>query len=265
MSNVAPFCALEEDPKPFDWTAKRLEAALLLAENELTDKQVWTRIGVSRRTLQLWKNHPEFKAKVRAYTERIGSRMLGLAIAKRVKRVMWLDQRHAKLQRIIRERGASEEMKDIPGGTTGLLVRQVKGVGRADNFRLIYEYVLDAALLAEMRALEKAAAQELEHFVEIHQAQGPDGGPAEHPNEPYTSLSIEQQRASLLALINRLRDRAAAEGLGGTHQSAGLLAGPAGGDPSPDTGFGSKAGGAEADEIAAFLTDEDPDTLLAPG
>jgi hypothetical protein len=69
--------------------------------------------------------------------------------------------------------------------------------------------VLDTRLLAELRALEKAAAQEMEQFVNVHQLQGPDGGPIQHEHEHTGTLTLEQQRAYLLAFIDQLRDRAA--------------------------------------------------------
>ncbi len=58
-------------------TAKMHKAAYLLYQDELTDEQVAKEVGVSRKTLSLWKQKPEFadeltgmstKQRERAYT-----------------------------------------------------------------------------------------------------------------------------------------------------------------------------------------------------
>ena len=52
--------------------------------------------------------------------------------------------------------GASEEYASVPGGTTGLLTKDYKGK-QADT----PVYKVDTALLAELRAHERQAAEEL--------------------------------------------------------------------------------------------------------
>jgi hypothetical protein len=70
------------------------------------------------------------------------------------------DERWRELQRVIAERGADPTMQDVPGGRTGLLLKTVKVIGSGEAARQVEEYRLDAALLKELRELEKQAAEE---------------------------------------------------------------------------------------------------------
>lgn len=56
-------------------------------------------------------------------------------------------------------------MVGIPGGETGLLVRKYKNLGSGDNARTVEEYEVDTGLLAELRAHEKQAAEELGQWI----------------------------------------------------------------------------------------------------
>ena len=40
---------------PFPWTHARAEAAVLVAEDAVTDEEIAAKVGVSRRTLTTWK------------------------------------------------------------------------------------------------------------------------------------------------------------------------------------------------------------------
>ena len=85
----------------------------------------------------------------------------------------------------------AEEHKDVPGGSTGLLVRQVKLVkiysvpgqdleddepDAADVLcsaklnQVVYEYAVDTGLLKELREHERQAAQELGQWTEKHES-----------------------------------------------------------------------------------------------
>lgn len=60
----------------------------------------------------------------------------------------------------------------MAGGKTGLIVHNVKGVGKGDDFQLIDLYEVDTGLLREMREHEKQAAQELGDWTERVQHDG---------------------------------------------------------------------------------------------
>jgi hypothetical protein len=61
------------------------------------------------------------------------------------------------MRRVIEQRAASPEFAKVPGGTTGLLCRDLKCKDTT-------VYKLDTALLAELRAHEQQAAQELSQW-----------------------------------------------------------------------------------------------------
>jgi hypothetical protein len=63
------------------------------------------------------------------------------------------------MRRVIDERAAWADFADVPGGTTGLLVKDYKGK-EADQ--LVYK--VDTGLLGELRGHERQAAAELEQW-----------------------------------------------------------------------------------------------------
>ena len=58
------------------------------------------------------------------------------------------------------------DVQDVAGGRTGLIVHNVKGVGKGDDFKLIDVYEVDTSLLKEMREHEKQAAIEVGQWQE---------------------------------------------------------------------------------------------------
>jgi hypothetical protein len=53
-------------------------------------------------------------------------------------------------------------MRNVPGGKTGLICMQIKQVG----VKMLPEFVVDTALIREIRALQQDAAKELGQLVE---------------------------------------------------------------------------------------------------
>ena len=68
---------------------------------------------------------------------------------------------------MIDERAASPDFAEVPGGTTGLLVKDYKG---KDADTLVYK--VDTGLLAELRNHEKQAAEELRQWSEKRELPG---------------------------------------------------------------------------------------------
>ena len=85
--------------------------------------------------------------------------MIALEISSRDARLQALQDRWDRLRRLIDARAV--EMADVPGGNTGLLVRDYKGKNAA-----LPVYKVDTALLAELRAHERQAAEELGQWNE---------------------------------------------------------------------------------------------------
>lgn len=91
-------------------------------------------------------------------------------LARRAVRLREKMERHALLKQVISERADHVEMQDAPGGKTGLLCLDYKG---KDADRAVYK--LDAALLKEMRDIEREIAIELGQWTEKQELSGPGG------------------------------------------------------------------------------------------
>lgn len=161
--------------------SKRERAAVLLAEDELSDEAIASVVGVTRKTLHNWKQLPEFTALVGDNVGQIQAGMLKLAIAKKHKRLAVLDDLHAKALQVIEQRGfryATELAEaesaamatrrlfgtDTPTeAMTGLLVKQET----ANNSGVkTVNWAVDTGLMKEIRALHEQAAKELGQWEE---------------------------------------------------------------------------------------------------
>jgi hypothetical protein len=155
---------------PFAWNKAREEAAILLADNDLSDEAIAQRVGVSRRTLTTWKQHPDFAARVGDHVGQIQVAMLRLAIAKKHKRLEVLDTMHTKLLNVIEERSVEYE-DEAPGTRTGLVTKTYKMIGTGRDATMVTEWGVDTPTLRELRALEEQAAKELGQWVEKSQVE----------------------------------------------------------------------------------------------
>ncbi len=160
---------------------KRNRAAILLAEDELSDAAISDTVGIGRTTLSRWKLDPEFAALVGDHRGRIVAEALKLPIAKKHKRVAVLDDLHSKALQVIADRAgrytsevadrdsaeaATRRMfgRDTPDeAATGLMAR----TETANTTGMItVNWQFDRALVSEIRDLEKQAAQELGQWEE---------------------------------------------------------------------------------------------------
>lgn len=173
---------------PFRWSEPRLQAALLCAEDDVSDEVIADRCGVSRKTLHTWRQHPDFQAQMGDHIGQIQAAMLKLAIAKKHRRLAVLDDLYAKSVTVIEERAAeyaaiaennanqTEQQRAyrrtwggaaLPaGGETGLLVRQVKQLGSGPSTQIIEEFAVDTGLIKQIQSLQEQAAKELGQWVE---------------------------------------------------------------------------------------------------
>lgn len=117
-------------------------------------------------------------------------------IGNRVSRVAFQNERWMQHQRLMKAR--AEMYREVPGGDTGLIVRQVKVVGTGKNAREIDEYKYDAALMQEIRELERHAATELGQWSEKQEV---TVKPAE-PSEDYSKIPLE----TLESALNKMRE-----------------------------------------------------------
>jgi len=142
-------------------TKIRLQAAALIAEGELSIDAIAKQLGISENTIDKWKKKPWFQAKVNSILAETERRILQRGVASRLRRVEAMNDRWRRMGQLIIERAQDPKMAEVPGGKTGTLVREIKSVGVGDNNVLVDEYVFDAALMRELRELERHAAQEL--------------------------------------------------------------------------------------------------------
>jgi ParB-like chromosome segregation protein Spo0J len=152
---------MTQEIEDFDWDGISETAAQLLATGQLTEEQIAGRLEISRSTVTRWKRHPEFKTRVDEHIAEIREEVKRVGLADLYRRVEALNDRWRAMLRVIDERAADPTMADVPGGTTGLLVRTTKALGSGKSARVIHEYAVDTALLRELREHEKQAAQEL--------------------------------------------------------------------------------------------------------
>ena len=150
---------------PFPWTRARTEAAVLVAEDALSDEEIAARAGVSRRTLTTWKQHPAFRERVAEKVAELDAAVTRFTIAKRRERIRIRDEQLAKLLTVQKERADAYDGQ-APGGGTGTQVRQLKVIGTGDSQQVIEEWVTDTGMQSEMRSLMKEAAQELGQWSE---------------------------------------------------------------------------------------------------
>lgn len=164
--------ALDKAGLPPLWTSFEPEklqieaAAVLLAEDRLTDSAIAREVNVSASTLREWKKRPEIVERIRWHRDQMMQHARGIGIAVRERRLSAIQDRwqraHALLYARAQHYANDPEAKEI-GGDTGLLVRQVKISPKGDK---IVEYAFDAALYKELRELEKHASIELGQHVE---------------------------------------------------------------------------------------------------
>ena len=94
-------------------------AAILAAEDELSDIEIAQRCGITRRTLIRWKKQPAIQKKINEHLRLIQLHSEVGMISERQNRVLHLEMRFQDLQGIIRARASSPEMRGVAGGSTG--------------------------------------------------------------------------------------------------------------------------------------------------
>ena len=85
----------------FRWSGRREQAALLVAEDRLTNAEIAAKVGVSRQALDKWKADPEFRERVRANVEQLRHAVLEVGIHDRSCRVAALEDRLRRLPAVV--------------------------------------------------------------------------------------------------------------------------------------------------------------------
>lgn len=186
----------------FRWTGKSEQAALLVADDSLSDQQIADKVGISKRQLERWKEDAFFADRVQDHVIAQRAALKAEGIANKKNRVARLNEDWLRMQAlrdaratVAKERRAweAEEALKHPeqnhpphdadaGSETGLLVRQEKPT----QYGTVLDYAFDRALMAELRAHEEQAAKELGQWVEKTAATDPSGDHA--AGDPHTEL-----------------------------------------------------------------------------
>lgn len=152
---------MSDSVSPNRLTKRQEQAAALVAADTEADERIAARCGVTGRTLWRWKNVPLFAARVAELRDAYAAAVCDLGISDKRNRVEALQTLHDRAMLVIEQRAADPSLAEVPGGTTGLLVRQQRTVaGEA-----VDEYVVDTGLMREVRETMKQAAQELGQWV----------------------------------------------------------------------------------------------------
>ncbi len=107
--------------RPFRWTKQREKAALLVAQDELSNDRIAAEAGITDRQLLRWKRHPTFAARVAEYIEVACAELRARSIAELQNRVDAINDRWERMRQLIADR-AEAYAGQAPGAGTGLLV-----------------------------------------------------------------------------------------------------------------------------------------------
>lgn len=168
---------MQENATPEGLTGQQEEAALLVAQDLLIDDQIAARVGVNDVTIWRWKRDPAFAARVAEHRGLWRERMTGQGLADLQNRIDAYNDRWRRLRQVIVARADDPELRDVPGGSTGMLVRTFKGIGGGERAEMVEEFAVDVGLLRELRELEKQAAQDLGQWVSKGELTGKNGSP----------------------------------------------------------------------------------------
>lgn len=148
-------------------TIKQERAALLVAEDELSDEAIAAEVGITRETLHQWKKRELFAARVAEHVEAFKNRALTEGFADKRARLQLLNS----LTFDLAEDMAAPATEDAPKGTYR------KEVKIAANGEVVEYVVLDKAKYDTVRGLLDDMAKEMgdrKTSVEL-------GGDAENP------------------------------------------------------------------------------------
>lgn len=160
----------------FRWTKPKERAAVLLAEDELSDVEIAEQVGVNDATIWRWKQYPEFAARVGDHVGQLQAAMLRYRVAKKRERMRVLDELHTKLLTVIDERAVEYE-NDAPGAGTGLVTKTYRMIGTGREATLVTEWGVDNTTVRQILSVEEQAAKELGQWVEKGEVSGPGGEP----------------------------------------------------------------------------------------
>lgn len=202
--------ARSEHMKEFEWSSNKETAALLLAEDSLSIPQIANQLHVNESTIDRWKQHPQFKARIEENVAAFRVRMLEYGLARKENRIAALSDLFRRQQLILTERGQSLEMQSVPGGTSGLVCTTWKQLGGGEDAQLVPEHTADTGLSREIRGTLEQVAVELGQRIQKHEVAGKNGGPIQvAPAKLDLSKLSNEELVALESIAQRVRTPAA--------------------------------------------------------
>lgn len=144
----------------------RETAIVLLAEGDKSAGEIAEACGVNRRTIIRWQQEPEFAERVQSLKESNKTQLEGDGVRRKDNRINIYQDTIDRIQTLIKER-ADEMADEVAGGGTGLLTKDYKG---KDADRAVYKF--DAALVTQLNATLRQAAQEMGQWTEKQEVTG---------------------------------------------------------------------------------------------
>jgi hypothetical protein len=165
---------------PWTWNASREQAAQLIADNQISNDQIAARIGVTPKTVTLWKREsPEFRARIAEHVATFRKNITTTGLVLKENRIALLKARAATIRGMMLARGKQKCMRNAPGETVmqkGIQVRTQKSIGSGHFAEKVEEFAVDTAALAEERAILQQIATEMGDWKtksQVEVAEGP--------------------------------------------------------------------------------------------
>jgi hypothetical protein len=98
--------------------------------------------------------------------ERAANVLEAQSLEDRQYRLEELKVRHIALKAIIDARSKSPEMKNVPGGDTGFVIRRTRVIGLGAAAEHVTDYVIDTRSMDMFLKIERQAAQEMGQWAE---------------------------------------------------------------------------------------------------
>lgn len=156
--------AIAQNCPPWQWSGRKDKAARFLAAGEKTLEEICAIIYASRRQLFNWRQQPEFSERVEKYRKIYGENAERLAIGHKLNRLRTYNTIDARIKSVIDARAGHPDYEKVPGGRTGLMARNLKVLGSGIGASVIEVFEFDAALVKELREVNKQAAMELNQW-----------------------------------------------------------------------------------------------------
>lgn len=195
----------EKATRPFLWTGPKARAAVLLAEDLLTDAQIAAQVGYHVTALYKWKRRREFLDRIDEHVAEIRAAAVERGIGNKLYRLAVLQAQIDRMLGTIKRRANHPSVEHVPGGEYGLVVASgVKVVPTAEGApEPWFEFEVDTGLLRELREYLKQGAQEVGDWSEKREITGLPAGPARIDDADLSALDDDELEDEIERLTTR--------------------------------------------------------------